>query len=283
MADQIEQQILHQFRPHLVLSANECDGQPARFEPGQREPRVLARDGTLYGRVFRVAPPGLEGEFLEAHFFHLWGRDCGRAGHPLDIEHVAVLLRKSGSAWTAVYWIASAHQDTVCDRSHGASAETLKSDKTGVTAWVSHGKHATFLTQDACRKGCGGDRCQDPLRPLPAGTVLNIGEPGVPLNGAVWVDSPSWNFSEKWASRFPAPVLQALAQGEGRLVDLRPELIPVRATVKGLNEGVDGVATADRHTTGALGTAKQKTGSAVKKATKATGDFLGIGKKQPQP
>ncbi len=149
--DGLEQRLLEQFRPVFIVSARDCDGRPAAFRQGSPTPEVVARDGTIYGQAFRL-PEGR----VELHFFHLWGRDCGRAAHPLDIEHVSVRLELHDGRWRATHWFAAAHQGTPCDLGQGASAETLQAFDRGIHVYVSMGKHASFLSQEACRKGCGG-------------------------------------------------------------------------------------------------------------------------------
>src|SRR5436190_1600529 len=83
-------------------------------------PPAVARNGTIYGQVFPRQGLAMPDRFIEIHYFHLWTRDCGRAGHPLDVEHVSVLVhadREDSPAtdWNATYWDAGAHENTVCD------------------------------------------------------------------------------------------------------------------------------------------------------------------------
>ena len=92
LSDALEDSLLQTFRPTLMVSAEDCSALPARFAPGVAMPSALHDDGTLYGQAFpRQRAPG-EPQQIELHFYHLWRRDCGRIGHLLDAEHVAVLL-----------------------------------------------------------------------------------------------------------------------------------------------------------------------------------------------
>ena len=60
LSDRLEQALLERFAPTLVLSAGECDGQPATLEPWAVDPRVVDCSGTLYGHVALRAPrPGV--------------------------------------------------------------------------------------------------------------------------------------------------------------------------------------------------------------------------------
>jgi hypothetical protein len=101
--DGLEQRLLEQFRPVFIVSAKDCDGRPAAVRPGRPNPEVVARDGTIYGQAF----PLPEGR-VELHYFHLWGRDCGRVAHPLDIEHVSARLELRDGRWRATHWFAAA-------------------------------------------------------------------------------------------------------------------------------------------------------------------------------
>lgn len=163
--DRLEQALLERFLPTFLLSAGECDGLPASFEPGSPEPRLRAKNGTIYGQVFRVAPMDRAQVAVEIHYFHLWANDCGRGGHPLDAEHVSALvestsLSSAADQWTARLWYAAAHEDTICDASSGARASSLDAERGGgPRIFVSRGKHASYLTRGQCKWGCGVDAC----------------------------------------------------------------------------------------------------------------------------
>ena len=87
LPDVLEQQLLERFMPRFQVAVDDCDLAPAEFGMGESEPMLVARNGSVYGQVFRV-----EGG-IELHFYHLWATDCGRVRHTLDAEHVAGLLR----------------------------------------------------------------------------------------------------------------------------------------------------------------------------------------------
>ena len=122
--------------------------------------------GRSMGRHFPMAGAGSSGQpEVELHYYHLWRRDCGEHGHPLDAEHVAVLVqasrgRSGRAAWRALYWYAAAHEQTVCDVSQIARASTLHAEDKGAKVWVSPGKHASYLDERLCNRGCGADRCE---------------------------------------------------------------------------------------------------------------------------
>ena len=133
--------------------------------------------------AFGEEGPKAETRQVELHYYHLWRQDCGEHGHPLDTEHVAVLIQASGAieveaTWKALYWYAAAHEQTVCDVSQIARASTLRAEDKGAQVWISPGKHASYLDARLCQRGCGADVCEA-MVPLQAGRVINLGEPGI--------------------------------------------------------------------------------------------------------
>ena len=179
MSDALEQTLLEQFAPSFRVGAKDCSEVPARFEPNLKVPTVAAEDGTIYGQVFPAKISTAAVPVAEIHFYHLWRVDCGRHGHPLDTEHVAVLARASKSdtgtaTWKALYWYAAAHEETVCDVSQIARASTLHAEDHGAKVWISPDKHASYLNETLCRRGCGADRCEA-MRELKPMGVTNLG------------------------------------------------------------------------------------------------------------
>src|SRR6478752_934804 len=165
LSDQLEQALLDRFAPTLLLARGECDVAPASFEPFVSQPRVKAKDGTLYGQAFPLPTAGGRVQ-VELHYFHLWSRDCGRLGHDLDAEHVSAIVSASRpdappSMWIAEAWYAAAHEGSACDASSGAQARVLGAEANGPRVFVSKGKHASYLDRGQCKWGCGGDECGD--------------------------------------------------------------------------------------------------------------------------
>jgi hypothetical protein len=279
LADATEQQLLERFAPRLVLSKSECDGRPARFAAGEPEPRPVASDGTLYGQA---TPRRIAGrDYIELHYFHLWARDCGRNAHPLDVEHVSALLAASGEGrWEAVAWYAAAHEKTACDVSRIATAAGLRAVERGPRVWVSGGKHASFFSAEACREGCGADVC-DGSEEMATGGLVNLGEPGAPLSGAVWAESRAWLLAPKMAaSDFDEPLLARLA-AEGAAAGTAGILLRTRqagrtqkalrisnttygAVEDGGRETAQALDTAATHTDKSLTTAARKTRNALR-------------------
>lgn len=283
LPDATEQRLLERFRPVFHFSRTDCDGLPAQFTPGLNAPKVLARNGTIYGQVFPVKLAGRAGAYVEVHYFHLWRRDCGRAGHELDAEHVSVLLRSERAAapagdWRAVYWYAGAHEDTVCDASNGARAASLSAEDRGPHVWVSHGKHASYLALELCRrKGCGGDRCEDMVEG-PPGAVVNLGEWGAPLNGAAWVSGGKWKMGPKFQSDFsPAALARLEKLTETSAGPVNGAVAPGKAVMLAGNETLGAIETGGRHTGEALKTADRETGEALGAATQKTGSAISKG------
>lgn len=278
LPDAVEQALLERFLPRFFLSQNECSEMPAEFALYEAEPRVVAANGTIYGQAFPVE--SAEGERIELHYFHLWAKDCGRWGHPLDAEHVSVLLGASefdapAAEWRALYWYAAAHEDTVCDVSHGAHARTIDAEERGAKVWISRAKHASYLSHGRCKFGCGGDECKKPEE-LAVPQVINIGEEGRPLNGAIFISSSRWPLGSKLGIDFTESVRQQLALAPPKkIVAVNEALPPVRATILAGEEILGGVGTGTRHTDDALKTGSESTGNALKTGKEATGNALG--------
>jgi hypothetical protein len=149
LSDALEQSLLVQFAPTFMIGRHDCSDVPAEFRPDSIKPVVKSENRTIYGEVFPAKGSSVQAPLVEVHFYHLWKLDCGEHPHPLDAEHVAVLVRSSGgdpsaAKWTAMYWYAAAHENTVCDVSQIARASTLKAEDHGAKVWVSPGKHASY-------------------------------------------------------------------------------------------------------------------------------------------
>lgn len=277
LPDALEQDLLARFRPVLLISAGDCDGAPSQFEPGRLEPKSIARNGAIYGQAFPAEVPGREGAFVELHYYHLWARDCGPAGHPLDIELVSALVHApawaaGAEAWRALYWYAAAHEDTLCDSSNAALATSAGAVTRGPRVWVSHGKHASFLALELCRqRGCGGDSCRG-SRAAPAGPLINVGEAAAPLNGSLWLHSKAWNFAPKLQTDFSPEVLRRLDGLEGGPRPLNSSQRSVKAVILAGHEAAGGVAAAGSHAGEGLSVADQHTSSAL---DRASGDAAG--------
>ncbi|MBS1803943.1 MAG: hypothetical protein JST28_11295 [Acidobacteria bacterium] len=294
LADSLEQSLLEQFQPRFVISDHDCSTKPAEFTPMLKKPVPVADNGTIYGQAF--PSPG-KTDAVELHYYDLWRKDCGQAGHDLDAEHVSVLVERDGAdGWKARYWYAAAHEDTMCDASQIVRAKALDAETKGPEIWVSAGKHGAFLSRKACRSGCGADSC-DGDDPLGSARVVNLGELAAPMNGAIWVESLQWPLKQKMGrSDFEEPLITRLDRlPADEIAWANPAKRPAQAVILGGEEGLGGAATglratdsalttADTNTSGALDTAQRKTGNAlvksyrgVKKALKAaTGKSQGL-------
>ena len=207
LPDNFEQAILEKFRPTWMIGASDCNVLPAEFQPNITAPTVKQQNGTIYGQVFVRGSNSL-GFFIEAHFYDLWGSDCGYFNsHFLDAEHVSALIRAPDSSrplneWYATQWYAAAHQDTLCDSSQTASAVVLNAEDHGPTIWIAWGKHGAFFSPQQCNAGgCTADRCETSvvtISPVP----VNIGEFNAPLNGAVWTSATNWPLADKMRTDF---------------------------------------------------------------------------------
>ena len=81
LSDALEQSLLDKFAPTFLVAQNDCSNIPALFTLNLSKPTVTRENGTIYGQVFRKSPANT---VVEVHFYHLWRRDCGEHGHPLD-------------------------------------------------------------------------------------------------------------------------------------------------------------------------------------------------------
>jgi hypothetical protein len=278
LSDVREQALLERFVPRFQVSRTDCAVKPALFEEGVAKPTVMERDGTIYGQVTpRESAKGGDA-VVEIHYYDLWSVDCGRMAHPLDAEHVSVLLRAKTmdspvEDWRAVYWFAAAHEATMCDASQVAAAKALDAETQGATIWLSAGKHGAFLSAAICSQGCGGDQCVE-MSPLVVARVINLGEPSVAMHGAVWARSAAWPLATKMQSDFSAAAIARLEQGGGVPVEMNGAHGSVKGTIYVANSVANGLGTSGTNTGEALNTADVKTEGALTKSVKATGGAL---------
>ena len=277
LSDQLEQNLLHQFLPTFMIARHDCSGLPAEFKPGSVTPKVAAENSAIYGQAFPAKAPSAGASAVELHYYDLWPRDCGPHGHPLDAEHVAVLVQPSSpdlnsAQWRAIYWYAAAHENTVCDVSQIARASTLHAQDHGATVWVSPGKHASYLNSTLCEKGCGADHCAKETKFVPA-TVINLGEPGAPMNGSVFISSPAWPLQYKMStSNFPASAIARLDQlPETDIAWFNPGRHPAQGIIATSSSTEQALATSGADTTAAISVAGNSTGDALSGAGDATG------------
>lgn len=289
LSDVQEQALLVKFSPRFQVSKQDCAVKPALFAEGIARPTVVERDGTIYGQVTPHRDSGAADVSVEVHYYDLWSVDCGRMGHPLDAEHVSVLLRAKrwGSPvedWKAIYWYAAAHEGTMCDASQIATAKALDADRQGATVWISTGKHGAFLSEQICTLGCGSDRCTE-MVPLETKRVVNIGEADAAMHDAIWVKSAMWPLAAKMGSDFTRAGIARLEQGDGVPVEMNAAHGSVKGTIYVANSvadnlGISGANTsaalsmADAQTEDALSRSAKATGGALKKSAKAVGRFL---------
>jgi len=269
ISDEQEQALLEKFRPTFMISASDCAERPAHFKPGQEVPESIVADGTIYGQVSPV--PG--SDRIEIHYYALWTQDCGRNGHPLDVEHVSSLVT-SDTQSRALYWYSGAHEKTACDISSGSRAEAIGATDRGPTVWSSAGKHAMYLRQGMCGHGCGSDSCENAVELPRHSDVVNIGEPDAPMNGAVWTHSSHWVLSEKMGSDFPAETIARLSATSGETVLTLGGRSTFRGTIAVSDTVLGSANNGAQHTGAALDTANTHTSSSVGTAARATGRSL---------
>lgn len=276
LSDALEQRLLIQFSPSFLIARHDCAGTPAQFRAGLIHPTAEAENGSIYGQV-TPAPASANGRrTAEIHYYHLWDRDCGPHGHTLDTEHVAALVEapaNGSSGWKALAWYAGAHENTVCDVSQLARASALHAEDHGATIWISPGKHASYLGERLCTQGCGADRCEA-MAPLQTTQLINLGEPGHPMNGSLFIDAPDWPLLAKMtASNFPAESLARLPSDGIAWSNAGPH--PAQGVIATSYSTSHALAVSGQNTTGALSQANDSTGSALGTTARKTGRALG--------
>ena len=272
LSDALEQALLLQFAPHFRVSRSDCSNVPAEFVPGLSTPTVRAENGTIYGQVFPAKTSTAAEPAAEIHFYHLWKQDCGANGHPLDAEHVSVLVRASDSdaasaKWKATYWFAAAHENTVCDVSQIARASTLKAEEDGVTIWISTGKHASFLNEALCQRGCGNDVCSD-TKPIAISRIVKLGELNEPMNGAFWTSSPNWPLAVKLAGTDfpPDPIARLNELPPTDIAWFHPGRHPAQGVIAISSSTADALGSSGENTVSAISVAGDSTGNALQKS-----------------
>jgi hypothetical protein len=280
MSDSLEQALLIQFAPAFMVARHDCSEIPAEFEPNIKTPTVRAENGTIYGQVFPVKYSSGDLPTAEIHYYHLWKRDCGPHGHHLDTEHVAVLVRASDShlgseKWKAIYWYAAAHENTVCDVSQITRASTIHAEEHGAKVWISPGKHASYLNETLCQAGCGADMCVDMVA-LPPGKVINLGEPGHPMNGSVFIASSEWPLMDKMSNtNFPPDLIARLNQlPETDIAWFNAGKHPIQGIIANSSSTQQALAGSARNTTSALFTVATSTDTAISVTQDSTGNAL---------
>jgi hypothetical protein len=280
MSDALEQSLLEQFAPTFMVGQHDCSNMPAEFRPDVSKPELKAENGTIYGQVFPVKTSADLALIAEIHYYHLWRRDCGGHGHPLDTEHVAVLIRASDShlssaTWKAIYWYAAAHENTVCDVSQIARASTLLAEDHGTKVWISPGKHASYLNETLCQRGCGADRC-DEMVPLARGKLINLGEPGRPMNGSLFISSGLWPLTGKMShTNFPAlPVARLNQLPDTDIAWFNAGRHPAQGIIAISSSTEQAIAGSGHDTTSAFSVAGDSTSTALSTAGDSTGNAL---------
>jgi hypothetical protein len=280
MSDALEQALLMQFAPAFMVDQHDCSALPAEFVQERKTPTVKAEDGTIYGQVFPAKPLSGALPAAEIHYYHLWRNDCGPHGHPLDTEHVAVLVGASQSdlaaaKWKAIYWYAGAHENTVCDVSQIARAATLDAEERGVKVWISAGKHASYLKKALCQTGCGSDRCDD-MAALRPGKMVNLGETAYPMNGSIFIASSQWPLTNKMSNtNFPPEPIARLNQlPVTEIAWFNAGKHPARQIVAVSSSTEQVIAGGAHNTTSALSVAGSSTDAALSTTQENTGNAL---------
>jgi hypothetical protein len=136
--------------------------------------------------------------------------------------------------------------------SSASRASNLGAVDKGLPVWISNAKHASFLVQRQCALGCGGDRCENVIE-LKSRQIVNLGEAGAPLNGAIWANSKNWNLAAKMVADFDDRVLARLANSEaGEIIRLRERPPSAQAVIRSGGSTLDSIEGSGRRTDQAI-------------------------------
>ena len=178
--------------------------------------------------------------------------------------------------WRATYWYAAAHENTVCDVSQIARASTLHAEEHGAKVWISAGKHASYLNEELCRRGCGADRCEN-MVPLQVTSIVNLGEVGHPMNGSEFVSSSRWPLAEKMAStNFPvAAVTRLESLPETDIAWFHPGRHPAQGIIAISSSTGHAIGRGGHDADGAIARSGRFGGRVISVAEDSTGNALG--------
>jgi hypothetical protein len=157
-----------------------------------------------------------------------------------------------------------------------ARASTLHAESDGAKVWISPGKHASYLNETLCQRGCGADRCEQ-MTAMPVGKLINLGEPGHPMNGSAFIYSTLWPLATKMAStNFPEKPITRLKQlPDTDIAWLNSGRHPAQQIISISSSTEGALAQSEHNTTGAIVGAEDSTGSAISVAGDSTGNALG--------
>ena len=175
-----------------------------------------------------------------------------------------------------MYWYAAAHENTVCDVSQIARASTLGAEEHGATVWISPGKHASYLNETLCRRGCGADRCEV-MRPLATTEVINLGEAHRPMNESAFIASGAWPLRAKMEeSDFPeGPVRRLEALPTTDIAWFHAGRHPAQQVIAISGSTEESLAGSGASTGSALANSGRSTEMAISVAGDSTGGALG--------
>jgi hypothetical protein len=106
--------------------------------------------------------------------------------------------------------------------------------------------------------------------------IINLGEPGFPMNGSVFVSSKAWPLQAKMStSNFPAAAIARLPDvPDGEIASFHPGRHPVQGIIATSNLTEQALATSGADATGALNVGVVATGDALSGADDSTGAAL---------
>jgi len=132
-----------------------------------------------------------------------------------------------------------------------------------------------YLNETLCHAGCGADRCVDMVA-LPPGKIVDLGEPGHPMNGSIFIASSEWPLMGKMSNTNfpPEPIARLNRLPETDIAWFSAGKHPARKVVAVSSSTEQVIAGGAHDTTSALSDAGTFTGAAISVAQDGTGNAL---------
>ena len=142
--------------------------------------------------------------------------------------------------------------------------------------WISPGKHAAYLAKSLCNHGCGADQCEA-MKPMQTSRIINLGEPGHPMNGSDFVASKAWPLEQKMSHTDfpPEPIARLDALPPGDIAWFSAGRHPAQGVIAVSYTTGEAIAGSGQNTDAALALAGDKTGNALQKSYRNTKHALG--------
>ncbi|HEX5283482.1 MAG TPA: hypothetical protein VFW30_05130, partial [Bryocella sp.] len=122
----------------------------------------------------------------------------------------------------------------------------------------------------------GADRCEA-MKPMRTSRIINLGEPGHPMNGSAFIASTAWPLEQKMShTDFPAePIARLNALSQSDIAWFNAGRHPAQGVIAISYTTGEAIAGSGGDTDAALALASDKTGNALQKSYRNTKHALG--------